>query len=138
MMDDRDIKELLIKSKKIAVVGCSRDPKKAAHRVPKYMKEQGYEIIPINPFIDEILGIKTRKSLSELENPVDIVNIFRPSNECLQVVKESIEIKPKAVWMQLGIENKEAAKLAENHGMSVVENKCIYIEHKRLINTSNS
>ncbi|MCW3976079.1 MAG: CoA-binding protein [Candidatus Bathyarchaeota archaeon] len=136
MIADNDLKELLIKSKTIAIVGCSRDPKKAAHSVPKYLNEQGYEIIPVNPFADEILGIKVRKSLSEIEKPIDIVNIFRPSDECLQVVKESIELRPRAIWMQLGIENEEAAKLAENHGICVVENKCIYIEHKRLINNN--
>jgi len=138
MIDDNDLKELLKKSKTIAIVGCSRDPNKAAHRVPKYLKEQGYEIIPVNPFEDEILGINVRKSLSEIGKSIDIVDIFRPSDECFQVIKESIELKPKAVWMQLGIENEEAAKLAENHDICVVENKCIYIEHKRLINTSNN
>jgi len=88
MIDDNDLKELLKKSKTIAIFGCSRDPKKAAHRVPKYLKEQGYEIIPVNPFADEILGIKVRKSLSEIGKSIDIVDIFRPSDECFQVIKE--------------------------------------------------
>jgi predicted CoA-binding protein len=133
MYTDEKLKRILEKNQKIAVVGCSRDPQKAAHTVPKYMKEQGYKIIPVNPFADLILEEKVHKSLSEINEPVDIINIFRPSEQCLEVVKEAVNLKPKVIWMQLGIKNEEAAQLAEKNGIEVVMDKCFYIEHKNLI-----
>lgn len=133
MIDDKEIIKILKESKTIAVVGCSRDPEKDAHKVPKYLKEQGYRIIPVNPFANEILGEKVYKTLSEIKEPVDVVDIFRPSDEVLGVVKEAIKLKPKVIWMQLGIRNEEAAKLAEQNGIKVVMNSCMMIEHKRLI-----
>lgn len=133
MIDDKGLIEILRESKTIAVVGCSRDPKKAAHTVPKYLKAHGYKIIPVNPFAEEILEEKVYRTLSEIKDPVDIVNIFRPSEECLEVVKNAIKIKPKVIWMQLGIKNTEAAQLAEKYGIKVVMDKCMYIEHKHLV-----
>jgi predicted CoA-binding protein len=133
MIEDKELMEILSESKTIAVVGCSRYPKKAAHKVPRYLKDQSYKIIPVNPFAEEILGEKVYRTLSEIRDPIDIVNIFRPSEDCLEVVKNAIKIKPKVIWMQLGIKNTEAAKLAEKYGIKVVMDKCIFIEHKRLI-----
>jgi len=133
MIEDKELKEILSESKTIAVVGCSRDPKKAAHIVPKYLKDQDYKVIPVNPFAEEILGEKVYRTLSEIKDPIDIVNIFRPSEDCLEVVKNAIDIKPKVIWMQLGIKNTEAAKVAEKHGIKVIMDKCIFIEHKHLI-----
>jgi predicted CoA-binding protein len=137
MSTDEKLKGILEENNTIAVVGCSRDPKKAAHTVPKYMKEQGYKIIPINPFANQILEEKVHKSLSEINEPVDIVNIFRPSEQCLEVVKEAVKLKPKVIWMQLGIKNEEAAQLAEKNGekngIEVIMDKCFFIEHKNLI-----
>jgi predicted CoA-binding protein len=133
MYTDEKLKRILQENKTIAVVGCSRHPQKAAHTVPKYMKEQGYKIIPVNPFANQILEEKAHKSLSEINKPVDIVNIFRPSDQCLEVVKEAVNLKPKVIWMQLGIENKEAAQLAEKHGIEVIMDRCILLEHKNLI-----
>ncbi|WP_455279177.1 CoA-binding protein [[Eubacterium] cellulosolvens] len=133
MYSDDKIKRILKENKTIAVVGCSRDPQKAAHTVPKYMKEHGYKIIPVNPFADQILEEKARKSLSEITESIDLVNIFRPSEQCLEVVKEAVILKPKVVWMQLGIKNEEAAKLAEKNGIEVIMDRCILLEHKNLI-----
>ena len=133
MYPDEKLKRILKDNKTIAVVGCSRDPKKAAHTVPKYMKEHGYKIIPVNPFADKILEEKVNKSLSEINEPVDIVNIFRPSEQCLEVVKEAVNLKPKVIWMQLGIKNEEAAQLAEKQGIETIMDKCILLEHKNLI-----
>ena len=135
--DDEKIGKILIESKTIAVVGCSRDPEKDAHRVPKYLKEQGYKIIPVNPFADEILGEKVYKNVSEIKEPVDIVEIFRPSEDCLQVVKEAIKIKPKIIWMQLGIKNEEAAEFAEENGIKVVMDRCMMKEHQKLRGSSH-
>jgi predicted CoA-binding protein len=131
MLSDKELKEILRSSKTIAVVGCLRDPEKDAYKVPKYLKEKGYKIIPINPFAEEILGEKVYKNLSEIKEEVDIVDIFRPSEECLEIVKEAIKLKPKVIWMQLGIENKEAEKLAKENKIKVVMNKCIMREHQR-------
>ena len=133
MIDEEEIVKILKESNAIVVVGCSRDPEKAAHKVPKYLKEHGYKIIPVNPFADKILGERVYKTISEIKEPVDIIDIFRPSEECLQVVEEAIKLKPKVVWMQLGIKNLEAAQLAEKHGIKVIMDKCILIEHKHLI-----
>ncbi len=133
MISDNEIVRILSESNSIAVVGCSRNPEKDAYKVPKYLKEQGYKIIPINPSADEILGERVYKTISEIEEPVDVINIFRPSEECLQVVKEAIKLKPMAIWMQLGIRNVDAAKLAEKYGIKVVMDKCMMVEHKRLI-----
>ena len=133
-MDDETIKSVLENSKTIAVVGCSSNPEKAANRIPKYMQEQGYKIIPVNPNSENILGEKCYKLISDIQENVDIVDIFRPSEECLEIVKEAIKINPKVIWMQLGIINKDAKKLAEQHGIKVVMDKCLMVEHRKLNN----
>lgn len=134
MIKDEEFIKILKEAKTVAVVGCSRDSRKDAHKVPKYLKEHGgYKIIPINPFTDEILGEKVHETLSEIKEPVDIIDVFRPSEEYLQVVREAVKLKPKVIRVQLGIKNEEAAKLAERNGIKVVMDKCIMIEHKCLI-----
>lgn len=132
-MEAAEIKKILENCKTIAVVGCSSNPEKAANRIPKYMKGHGYKIIPVNPNSENILNEKTYKSISDVKEKIDIVDIFRPSEECLEVVKEAIRIKPKVIWMQLGIINEEAKKLAEKNEIQVVMDKCLMVEHKRLI-----
>lgn len=131
-MDDASIKSILENSKVIAVIGCSSNMEKAAHRIPKYMKDNGYKIIPVNPNSDEILGEKCYKSILDVKEEVDIVNIFRPSGECLEAVKDAIKINPKVIWMQTGIINEEAKALAEQHGIKVVMDKCLMVEHEKL------
>lgn len=130
-MSDEEIKEIL-SLKRVAVVGMSKDPNKAAHQVPKYLLEHGYEIIPVNPTADQILGKKCYKSLEEVEEEIDIVDIFRPSDQVMPVVEQAIKKKPKVIWMQLGIKNEEAAEKAEKHGIKVVQDKCMMEEHLRL------
>jgi len=133
MDSDEELMKVLKESKTIAVVGCSRDPEKEAHRIPKYLKEHGYRIIPVNPFADKILGERVYKRLSDIKEPVDVIDVFRPSEECLDVVKDAIKIRPKAIWMQLGIKNKEAAELAKENGIKVVMDRCMMVEHRRMI-----
>jgi len=133
MGSDDELIRILKESKIIAVVGCSRDPEKEAHRIPKYLKEHGYRIIPVNPFADKILGERVYKRLSDIKEPVDVIDVFRPSEECLDVVKEAIKIKPKVIWMQLGIKNKEAAELAKKNGIKVVMDRCMMVDHRRMI-----
>jgi uncharacterized protein len=122
--------------KNIAVVGMSRDPVKAAHFVPKYMIERGYNIIPVNPSANEILGKRTYAKVSDIKSQVDIIDVFRPSEDVYSVVEDSVK-KPgvKVIWLQEGIHNAEAEKMALDNRINVVFNRCIMAEHMRLFNT---
>ncbi len=128
---DDEIREILSLNK-IAVVGMSKNSSKAAHYVPRYLSEQGYDITPVNPTTDEILGEKSYSVVSEIDENVDIVNIFRPSDQILPVVQEAIKLKPKVIWLQEGIHNTEAEKLATQAGIKVIFNRCMLAEHQRL------
>ena len=118
--------------KNIAVVGMSKHPEKAAYYVPKYLADRGYNIIPVNPTADEILGKKSYHQISEVNEPIDIVDIFRPSDQTMSIVEEAIKKKPKVIWLQEGIHNQEAEELARNAGIEVVFNRCMLAEHERL------
>lgn len=118
--------------KNIVVVGMSKNPDKAAHYVPKYLDERGYNIIPVNPTADEILGKKCYHELSEIPDNIDIVDVFRPSEHVLPVISEAIKLKPKVIWLQEGIHNLEAESLAQKAGIEVVFNRCMLAEHQRL------
>lgn len=140
MSQDR-IEEILSKYKTIAVVGLSREPEKDSYRVSAYLKKNGFCIIPVNPFADEILGEKSYKSLfnipPEIQKTIEVVDIFRPSKHVPLIVEQAIKLKamhgkPHVVWMQLGIVSEEAAELAKKAGLIVVMNKCMMIEHLRL------
>ena len=122
--------------KNIAVVGMSRDPVKAAHFVPKYMIERGYNIIPVNPSANEILGKRTYAKVSDIKSQVDMIDVFRPSEDVYSVVEDSVK-KPsvKVIWLQEGIHNAEAEKMALDNKIDVVFNRCIMAEHMRLFNT---
>ena len=122
--------------KNIAVVGMSRDPVKAAHFVPKYMIERGYNIIPVNPSANEILGKRTYAKVSDIKPQVDIIDVFRPSEDVYSVVEDSVK-KPsvKVIWLQEGIHNAEAEKVALDNKINVIFNRCIMAEHMRLFNT---
>lgn len=129
---DADIREFY-NLKNIAVVGMSKTEGKAANYVPKYLIEQGYNVIPVNPTAPEIMDIKSYPAVSSVPGQVDIVDIFRPSADVLPVVQDAVK-KPgiKVVWMQLDIYNKEAEKLAQEKGIKVVYNRCMFEEHRRL------
>jgi len=118
--------------KNIAVVGMSKNPEKAAHYVPKYLIEKGYNIIPVNPTANEILGKKCYSKLSDIPEHVDIVDVFRPSEQVMSVVDEAMKLKPKVIWLQEGIHNIEAESLAQKAGIEVVFNRCMLAEHQRL------
>ena len=128
---DEEIKEIF-RLKKIAVVGMSKHAKKAAHFVPKYLSEQGFEITPINPNSTEILGKKSYPNVSSLDHHVDVVDIFRQSKDVLPFVKDAIKKKPKVIWLQEGIHNVEAEVLARSNGIMVIFNRCMLAEHQRL------
>jgi uncharacterized protein len=122
----------ILSLKKVAVVGMSKNEEKAANYVPKYLLSQGYDIVPINPTADSILDRKCHANLSEITEPIDIVDVFRPSDQILPVVQEAIKIKPKVIWLQEGIHNEEAEDLARKAGIQVVFNRCMLAEHQRL------
>ena len=128
---DQEIKDVFT-LKKIAVIGMSRHPIKAAHFVPKYLSEQGFDITPINPTTNEILGKKCYPDISSVQHSIDIVDIFRPSEQVLSVIQDAIKKKPKVIWLQEGIHNAEAEKLAMKEGIIVIFNRCMLAEHKRL------
>ena len=118
--------------KNIAVVGMSKNPEKAAYYVPKYLSDNGYHVIPVNPTTDEIMGKKCYHEIGEVNESIDIVDVFRPSDQVLPVVKEAIKKKPKVIWLQEGIHNQEAEELARKAGIEVVFNRCMLAEHERL------
>lgn len=118
--------------KNIAVVGMSKNPEKAAYYVPKYLADNGYNIMPVNPTADEIMGKKCFHEINEVNESIDVVDIFRPSDQVMPVVEEAIKKKPKVIWLQEGIHNKEAEDLARKAGIEVVFNRCMLAEHERL------
>ena len=128
---DEEIKQIF-SLKKIAVVGMSRHTTKAAHFVPKYLTEQGFDITPVNPNADEILGKKSYPNISALNHLIEIVDVFRPSEQVLPIVQDAIKLKPKVIWLQQGIHNAEAEELARSNGIMVVFNRCMLAEHQRL------
>jgi hypothetical protein len=128
---DEEIKEIF-SLKNVAVVGMSKNKEKAAHYVPKYLSDNGYNIIPVNPTADQILDKKSYHSLDEIDQEIDIVDVFRPSDQVLPVIQEAIKKKPKVIWLQEGIHNSEAEELARKEGIKVVFNRCMLAEHQRL------
>jgi predicted CoA-binding protein len=124
----RSAQEILAGANVIAVVGASRDPFKSAHTVPLQILRHGWLIIPVNPYADEIFGIKTVPTLADLDEPVDLVNVFRPSRDATDVVRQAIAIKAPAVWLQSGIVSAEGRRLAEEAGIDYVEDRCLAVE----------
>ncbi|MCH8860176.1 MAG: CoA-binding protein [Thaumarchaeota archaeon] len=128
---DVEIKQIF-SLKNVAVIGMSKHQEKAAHYVPKYLSQNGYNIIPVNPTADEILDKKCYPSVEDIPEPIDIVDVFRPSDQVLPVVQQAIKKKPKVIWLQEGIHNAEAEELARKEGIQVVFNRCMLAEHQRL------
>jgi len=116
----------------IAMVGLSPDPNRPSHRVAKYLIKQGYKVIPVNPDAQEILGTRSYSNMSSIPETIEIVDIFRRSEEVMSIVDEAIKVGAKAVWMQEGVINEEAASKAQDAGLIVVMDRCMLKEHKRL------
>lgn len=125
----QELGEILRNSKTIAVVGLSNNPERTSYMVSKAMQDAGYEIIPVNPIVDEVLGQKAVASLKDIGRHVDIVNVFRRSEHLLEVAKEFLEIDADVYWAQLGLENEEAYDLLKSNNKTVVMNRCIKVEH---------
>lgn len=128
-----NIPEILKTYKKIAVVGISNKPERASHDVSWFMQNHGYQIIPVNPGLEEVLGEKCYPTLLDIPEPIEIVDIFRRPEYIDEIVDQAIEKKAKVIWMQLGIENEQAAQKARDAGMDVVMNRCIKTEYRKLM-----
>ena len=120
---------ILKNAKRIAVVGLSGNPEKTSYMVSKAMQDAGYEIIPVNPTVDEVLGVKAVATLKDIEGHVDIVNVFRRSEHLLAVAKEFAEIDADIFWAQLGLSNEETYQYLKDKGYTVVMDRCIKVEH---------
>jgi len=129
---DGVIKDLLQRSETVAVVGLSPKPERDSYRVAAYLKTQGYKIVPVYPRGETILGEKVYQRLGDIPFPVDIVNVFRRSEEVFPVVEEALALRPQAVWLQRGIVCMEAAPLLAQAGVLLVMDRCIMVEHQRL------
>lgn len=133
MTDDGVLRDILTRFRRIAVVGMSKDPLKEAHTVPKYLIEQRYDVIPVNPTATEILGRKAYPNLSSIPGGYDVVDVFRPSADVPPIVDEAIrDGRGKVVWTQIGIRNEAAAAKAEAAGFTVIQSRCMRTEHLRL------
>ncbi|MEW8970957.1 MAG: CoA-binding protein [Mesobacillus sp.] len=124
-----EIGKILKNSKRIAVVGLSDNPERTSYMVSKAMQAAGYDIIPVNPTVDEVLGVKAVKTLKEIVGHVDIVNVFRRSEYLMEVAKEFAEIDADVYWAQLGLEDEEAYNYLKEKGYTVIMDRCIKVEH---------
>ena len=128
---DQQITDIL-SLRTVAVIGMSKHSSKAAHYVPKYLIDNGYDVTPVNPTAEKILNISCYDSVSEIEGPVDIIDVFRPSEQISFIIRDCIEKKPKVIWLQEGIHDFQSEELARKAGILVVFNRCMLAEHMRL------
>ena len=129
--DPRVIQALLRDSRTIAIVGLASDPQRASWFVASYLKKEGYRVIPVNPKAERILGEICYPDLASIPGQVDLVDVFRPASECLDVARQAVAIKAKALWLQLRLVNIEAAEFAARAGLKVVVDRCVKMEHGR-------
>ena len=128
-----NIKEILSKYKSIAMIGVSNDPTKASTIVMKYMQKYGFKVFPVNPKAkgQKILGEEVFETITDIKDPVDIVDVFRPSKEVFDIAKDTVSIKAKVLWLQLGIRSKEAKKIVEKNKIEYIEDKCTKMEYQK-------
>ena len=129
-------KEILKRYKKIALVGASQDLNKTSTIVMKYLQQYGFKVYPVNPSIrgQKILGEKVFGSISEIDSDVEIIDVFRPSNEAIEIAKEAVKINAKVLWLQLDIKNEKAKKIVEENNILYIEDKCTKIEFEKYFN----
>ena len=127
-----EIKEILSKYKTIAMIGVSKDPKKPSTIVMKYMQKYGFKVIPVNPRAkgEKILGEEVFEKITDIKEPIEIVDVFRPSNEVYAIAEDTVKIGAKVLWLQLGIRDEEAKKLMDQNNIDYVENKCTKMEYQ--------
>ena len=128
-----DLKEILSKHKTIAMIGVSKDPKKPSTIVMKYMQKYGYKVIPVNPSAkgETILGEEVFEKIADIKEQIDIVDVFRPSREALEIANDTIKIGAKVLWLQLGIKNAEAKSIVESNNIEYVEDRCTKMEYQK-------
>ena len=128
-----NIKEILSKYKSIAMIGVSNDPTKASTIVMKYMQKYGFKVFPVNPKAkgQKILGEEVFEKITDIKDTVDIVDVFRPSKEALDIAKDTVSIKAKVLWLQLGIKSEDAKKIVEENKIEYVEDKCTKMEYQK-------
>ncbi len=122
-----DARMILEYAKTIAVVGASRDPNKPSGSVPRLMQQHGWRIIPVNPFADELFGERAYRSLRDIPEKVDLVDVFRPSADTPPIARDAVAIGARALWLQSGIRNGEARRIAETAGLDYVEDECVAV-----------
>ena len=127
-----ELRQIYEETETIAVVGASNDESKPANHIPAYLKSQGFRIVPINPRGGEILGERAYTSLGEVDTPIDVVDVFRPSEETPDIAREAVGVGAKVLWLQTGIRSDEAAEIAEEGGLSVVMDRCMGVTHGQL------
>lgn len=129
---DRELRSILGEAETIAVVGLSGKPERESHRVAKFLQEHGYRIVPVNPNEEEVLGERAYDSLTEIPDPIDVVDVFRRAEETPEVAREAVKIGAKVLWLQEGIVNDEARQVAEDAGLRVVMGICMRNTTRRL------
>ena len=129
-----EIKDILSKNKTIAMIGVSKDPTKTSTIVMKYMQKYGYKVFPVNPSAkgEKILGEKVFGKLDEIKTRIDIVDVFRPSEEAIDIAKETVKVKAKVLWLQLGIRSMEAKKIVEDNQIEYIEDRCTKMEYQKI------
>lgn len=132
-LTDGEIKKILEEFRVIAVVGMSKDPMKPGHYVPKFLIKNGYRVIPVNPTVDEVLGLKSYPSLLEVPEDIEIVDVFRRPEYTPEVAREAVRKRARVLWLQEGIYNLHAVEIAKQGGLKVVWNRCLMKEHNRLM-----
>lgn len=131
---DQERTQLLREAKNIAVVGCSNKPNRTSYMIAEALQQAGYRIFPVNPNLTEpVLGEKPYGSLKEIDQPIDIVNVFRRSDQVEPIAREAVEVGAKAIWFQLGVINEQAYRYAKEHGLIVVMDRCIKVDHALLL-----
>lgn len=130
---DTDAADFLQTVKTVAVVGLSGDPSKDSHRVASYLQAQGYEVIPVNPFVGTVLGRPAKASLRDIEGPIDLVDVFRKVEEIPAVVADAIAVGARGIWLQAGLRAPAAEQAARENGLFVASNQCLMAEHRRLL-----
>lgn len=127
-----ELRQIYAETKTIAVVGASTDESKPANHIPAYLKGQGFRVVPVNPRGGEILGERAFESLRDVDVPIDVVQVFRPSEETPDIAREAVAVGSKVLWLQTGIRSDEAARIAEEGGLKVVMNRCMGVTHGQL------
>ncbi|WP_155220620.1 CoA-binding protein [Terrilactibacillus tamarindi] len=133
IIQSTEIKKILKQSKRIAVVGLSNKPNRTSYQVANYMLQAGYTIIPVNPTVDEVFGIKAVPTLKDVDGPIDIVNVFRRSEALLEVAKDTVDVQAKVFWAQLGLYHQEAESYLAKHHVPTIMNQCIKVAHQQYI-----